>query len=107
VANDPSDVPPADDPNLSSLEARLEKARKAEVERTAEPKAPMGMSGKGSQQGQRVLSILLGYPLGGGVIGWYLDGRLDSRPWIMLGLLFLAFAAACYQVFKLSKERPE
>lgn len=107
MANDPSDLPPAGDPELSSLEARLAKARQTEADRTAEPKAPMGMSGKGSQQGQRVLSILLGYPLGGGVIGWYLDGRLNSRPWIMLGLLFLAFAAACYQVFKLSNERPE
>ena len=67
----------------------------------------MGMSGKGSKQGQRVLSILIGYPIGGGVIGWYLDGRLHTRPWIMLGLLFLAFAAACYQVFKVSQERPE
>jgi ATP synthase protein I len=107
VANDPSDLPPAGDPEPSSLEARLAKARQTEAERTAESKAPMGMSGKGSQQGQRVLSILIGYPLGGGVIGWYLDGRLHSRPWIMLGLLFLAFAAACYQVFKISKERPE
>ncbi|MGZ5903294.1 MAG: AtpZ/AtpI family protein, partial [Reyranella sp.] len=78
-----------------------------EAERTAEPKAPMGMSGKGSQQGQRVLSILLGYPLGGGVIGWFLDSWLGTRPWIMLGLLFLAFAAACYQVFNISNERPE
>jgi ATP synthase protein I len=107
VANDPNDVPPADDPELASLEARLAKARQAEADRTAEPRAPMGMSSKGSQQGQRVLSILIGYPLGGGVIGWFLDGKLHSRPWIMLALLFLSFAAACYQVFKVSKERPE
>jgi ATP synthase protein I len=107
VANDPNDVPRADDPDLASLEARLAKARQDEVDRTAEPKAPMGMSGKGSKQGQRVLSILIGYPIGGGVIGWYLDTRLDTRPWFMLGLLFLAFAAACYQVFKVSQERPE
>ena len=107
MANDPNDVPPAEDPSLTSLEARLEKARQTEAERTAEPKAPMGMSGKGSQQGQRVLSILLGYPLGGGVIGWFLDGWLGTRPWIMLALLVLAFAAACYQVFKISNERPQ
>jgi ATP synthase protein I len=107
VANDPNDVPRADDPDPATLEARLAKAREAEAERTAEPKAPLGMSGKGSRQGQRVLSILIGYPIGGGVIGWYLDGRLGTRPWIMLGLLFLAFAAACYQVFKVSQERPE
>jgi ATP synthase protein I len=105
VANDPNNAPGGGDPELSSLEARLQAARKAEAERTAEPKSPLG--GKGSQQGQRVLSILIGYPIGGGVLGWLLDGWLGTRPWIMLGLLFLSFAAACRQVFLISKERPE
>ena len=107
MAQDPNDVPGAEGPELNSLEARLEKARQVEAKRTAEPKAPMGMSGKGSQQGQRVLSILLGYPLGGGVIGWLIDRWTGKPPWAMLALLFLAFAAACYQVFKVSGERPE
>lgn len=106
MAQDPNDVPEAEDPALNSLEARLEAARRTEAQRTAEPKAPMGMSSPGARQGQRVLSILIGYPLGGGIIGWFLDGKLGTRPWIMLGLLFLSFAAACYQVFKVSSERP-
>ena len=41
MANDPNDVPPADDPDLASLEARLAKARRTEDARTADPKAPM------------------------------------------------------------------
>ena len=107
MAQDPNDVPGADDPELNSLEARLEAARKTEAERTAEPKAPMGMSGGGARQGQRVLSILVGYPIGGGVIGWLIDHWTGKPPWAMLILLFLGFAAACRQVFQISKERPE
>ena len=107
MANDPNDLPRAEDPELSSLEARLAKARQAEAQRTTEPKAPMGLSGRDSQQGQRVLSILIGYPIGGGVIGWAIDRWTGKPPWAMLGLLFLAFAAACYQVFKISGERPD
>lgn len=107
MAQDPNDVPGAEDPELSSLEARLEAARRTEAERTAEPKAPMGMSGSGARQGQRVLSILVGYPIGGGVIGWLIDRWTEKPPVAMLVLLFLSFAAACFQVFKISKERPE
>lgn len=102
---DPNQTP-GEDPKLASLESRLEAARRAEAERTAEPKAPIGVS-VGVRTGQRVLSMLVGYPLGGGIIGWFLDGLFKTRPWIMLALLFLAFAGACYQVFSISKERSE
>jgi len=57
VANDPSDLPPAGDPEPSSLEARLAKARQTEAERTAESKAPMGMSGKAGTTKLRGRSI--------------------------------------------------
>ncbi|THD37424.1 MAG: hypothetical protein E7773_04865 [Sphingomonas sp.] len=67
----------------------------------------MGMGSPAARQGQRVISTLVGYPLGGGVIGWFLDGFFHTRPWIMLALLFLAFAGACFQVFSISKERSE
>lgn len=103
---DPNQTP-GEDPKLASLESRLEAARRAEAERTAAPKAPMGVSSAGARTGQRVLSMLVGYPLGGGIIGWFLDGLFKTRPWIMLALLFLAFAGACYQVFSISRERSE
>ena len=108
MAHEPDQNPGGEDPKLASLEARLEAARRAEADRTATPNAPMmGMTSPGARQGQRVLSILIGYPAGGGIIGWFLDGAFGTRPWIMLVLLFLAFAAACFQVFRVSKERPE
>lgn len=106
MTHDPNELPEsAGDPELDSLEARLQAARRAETERTAEPKGPFNISSRGAQEGQRVLSILVGYPLGGGIVGWFLDGWLNTRPWIMLALLFLAFAGACRQVFRISKER--
>ena len=37
------------------------------------------------------------------VIGWVLDGLFDTRPWIMLGLMFLAFFGACLQVVRSNK----
>lgn len=108
MTHDPNDLPGgAEDPELASLEARLETARRVEAERTAAPSAPMGMSSVGARTGQRVLSTLVGYPLGGGIVGWFLDGFFHTRPWIMLALLFLAFAGACRQVFSISKERSE
>lgn len=101
---DPNQTP-GEDPKLASLESRLEAARRAEAERTAEPNIPM--TSAVAKTGQRVLSTLVGYPLGGGIVGWFLDGYFHTRPWIMLALLFLAFAGACYQVFSISKERSE
>ncbi|MDB5679950.1 AtpZ/AtpI family protein [Sphingomonas bacterium] len=108
MAHDP--IQPSEggeDPKLASLETRIDAAQRAEADRTATPEAPMGMGRPGARQGQRVLSTLVGYPLGGGVIGWFLDGAFHTRPWIMLALLFLAFAGACFQVFNISKERSE
>lgn len=106
MAHDIDPTPDSESAKSASLEERLRAARQAEDART-HPVQPMGVAGPGEKTGQRVISILVGYPIGGGVIGWLLDRWLDTRPWIMLVLLFLGFAAACFQVFKISKERPE
>lgn len=103
MAQDNQQPPGGEDPRLASLEDRLASARRTEADRTAVPDVPMGMNSAAARTGQRVLSTLVGYPLGGGVIGWFLDGFFNTRPWIMLVLLFLAFAGACFQVFGISK----
>lgn len=106
MAQEPEQTPGGEDPKLASLEERLRAARRAEEERT-HPEHQLGLAGPGERTGQRVISILVGYPIGGGIIGWLLDTYVfGTRPWIMLALLFLAFAAACYQVFKISREQP-
>lgn len=106
MAQEPEQMP-GEDPKLASLEERLRAARRAEEERT-QPPSSFGVAGPGEKTGQRVISTLVGYPIGGGIFGWLLDSYVfHSRPWIMLVLLFMGFAGACYQVFKISKERPE
>jgi ATP synthase protein I len=106
VANEPDHIPGGEDPKLASLEDGLRAARRAEEELT-HPASSFGVAGPGEKSAQRVISTLVGYPIGGGVVGWLFDEWLGTRPWIMLVLLFLGFAGACYQVFKISKERPE
>jgi ATP synthase protein I len=108
AANEPEQAPEGgEDPRLASLDERLKAAHHAEAQRTAPSGLPMGVGGKGAAQGNRVISVLLGYPLGGGLIGWLADGWLGSRPWAMLAMLFLGFAAACREIWRISNERPE
>ena len=109
MAHDPKDAPaspegPAlvrEDPSLDSLESRLAAARKTEDARLARDHAPLRSEASGGAM--RIASTMVGYPLGGIIIGWVLDGLFDTRPWIMLGLMFLAFFGACLQVARNNK----
>ena len=101
MAQDPSDptTPPlAEDPALGSLQSRLDAARRAEDERLARDHAPLRDQGR--SVGMQVASTMVGYPLGGIVVGWGLDSVFGTRPWIMIVLMFLAFAGACLQVVR-------
>lgn len=94
----PDDQSPGADPALDSLDRRLEAARRAEDERLAREHAPMADQAR--SMGMQVASTMVGYPLGGIVIGWGLDEVFGTRPWIMITLMFLAFAGACLQVVR-------
>ena len=61
----------------------------------------------GAAQGQRVLSALLGAPLGAALIGWLIDRFAGTSPWGLLIMLFLGFGAAISQVMRISKEKAE
>lgn len=107
TTENPNEAPDGvEDPRLTSLDARLDAAQRAEAKRTHAPDAPF-IGGKGLAQGNRVVSVMLGYPFGGGVIGWFLDSLFHTRPWIMLVLLFLGFAAGCREIMRISKEPPQ
>ena len=93
-----------EDPRLNSLEERLKAAHRSEAERTAPKQTGNAFTGKGVSQGNRVLSALIGAPLGGLIIGLAIDQVLPTRPWAMLTLLFLGIAAAFVQVWRISKE---
>ena len=102
MANEPENAPLGEDPQLDSLEQRIASARKAEDDRMAKEHVPMR---SGSSAGIQIASMMVGYPLGGIVIGLVLDNVLDTLPWITIGLMFLAFAGACLHVVRLNKNR--
>ncbi len=96
---DPKDAhasPVVQDPELESLDARLSDARRKEDARLAADHAPMRATG--SNAGWQVASTMLGYPLGGIIIGLFLDRLFGTLPWITIGLMFTAFAGALIQV---------
>ena len=108
AANDPDQAPNGkEDPRLASLDEQLRKVRRAEQERTSPLANPAALTGKGAGQGQRVLSTLLGAPLGAALIGWVIDRFAGTAPAGLLIMLFLGFGAAISQVIRISKERAE
>ena len=95
-ANNPGPV--GQDPALDSLEGRIAAARKAEDERQAkEHPAPVQTAGL------TVISTMVGYPLGGIIIGFGLDNLFGTLPWITIVLMFLAFAGGCLHAMRLVK----
>ncbi len=106
--NDPAeDGKTVQDPRLTSLDERLAQVQQAEHVRTATPSGNLGMTGKGTSQGNRVLSTLIGFPLGGALVGWLIDRSLGSSPKALLVLLFLGTVAAGREIWRISKERAE
>jgi F0F1-type ATP synthase assembly protein I len=101
VAHDPNDAPKplvTEDPALDSLESRLAAARKTEDQRLAREHVPYADARSG---GIQIASTMVGYPLGGIVVGFGLDRFVfGTTPWITIGLMFLAFIAACVQVVR-------
>lgn len=92
-------LPP--DARLESLEKRLERAQRAEAKRTARRQPDPNY-----RIGQLVLSHLVGAPAGGFLIGFVLDRWLGTKPWLMLLMLFLGFAAGVFNVIRISNTPP-
>lgn len=107
AANDPDKAPiGGEDPRLASIDERLAEVRRAEEQRTRLA-TPSGLTGQGGSQGSRILSALLGAPLGAALIGWLIDRLAGTAPWGLLIMLFLGFGAAISQVIRISKEKAD
>ncbi len=109
AANEPGQDPiddqiPVRDVRRRELDARLKAALEAEQERTG--KAPRKPD-RGYNQGSRVLTELIAGPAGGLLIGWFLDRLFGTSPWLLLVLLFLGFAVAVRNIYRISQQRPE
>lgn len=97
MADDPDTVLVKEDPAIGSLEQRIARARDAEVERSGHRRDGVDTA---RSSAMNVASTMVGYPIGGIVIGWVLDGVFDTRPWLTIGLMLFAFFCACVQVMR-------
>jgi ATP synthase protein I len=88
------------DARLASLDERLARAQATEAERTGGPR--WNVVPRGEDPGARILSVLVGYPLGSALIGWVID-RWVGTHWVMLVMLFLGFGAVGWEVWKISQ----
>jgi ATP synthase protein I len=93
-----------EDARLTSLDKRLKQAQAQEAARTGTTDTS---SNRGRSQGMRILSDLVGIPLGSALIGWLIDGWAGTRPWVMLAMMFLGFGIAIRNVLWISKQPPQ
>ena len=86
-----------DKDRLEVLDKRLEKARKEKQASTRKYKQ------KGDRDVSKAYRIGLELVLAvmvGGAIGWYLDKRLGTTPWLFVIFFFLGVAAGFRNVYK-------
>jgi ATP synthase protein I len=93
-----------EDPRITSLNERLDAAKRDEAIRSG--KSGQGQ-GKGYSQGNRVLSQLIGGPAGGALIGWLFDRLFGTAPALLLVMMLLGLIVAFRNIIKISGERPE
>ena len=99
------DEPSQQDARLTSLDQRLDQAKREEAVRNGKPSDE-------SQRlirsvGSRILSDLVGLPFGGGLIGWLIDRWAGTTPWFMLALLFFGFGLAVRNVMRIANQGPK
>lgn len=100
VADEPDNVPGGEDPKFDSLEQRIAAARKTEDERVSKEHHTVNVvRGRAIQ----VASTMVGYPLGGIIVGFMLDKVFGTMPWITIVLMFLAFIGAIVNVVRIGK----
>ncbi len=89
-----------EDARLTSLDQRLKQAQAGEARRAGGHGA---VSDYYKSPGYRVLSVLIGYPLGSALIGYGIDYFAGTRGvWVVM--LFVGFAIAMWEVWKISKQ---
>jgi ATP synthase protein I len=101
------DAPGQDEPQdsrLTSLEERLRQAERDEAMRTGRDRPPVD---KSYQQGNVVLSYLIGGPAGGALVGWVLDRLFGTSPGFLISLLLLGTAAGFWNIIKISTRKPD
>lgn len=92
-----------DQSRLDELDAQIEAARAAQ-RRKQESNA---FAGRAMGAGFRVATELVACTLVGALLGWWLDGLLGSKPWLMIGLLLLGAGAGLRNAWRVSQQAGE
>jgi ATP synthase protein I len=102
VSNDSENAPIGEDKRVDSLEGRIAAARHAEDERLARDNPP---AAAGTSGALTVISTMVGYPLGGIIIGFSLDNVFGTLPWLTILLMFLAFVGGIIHAMRIAKQQ--
>ena len=89
-----------EDARLTSLDRRLKAAQADEAARAGERHA---VADYVKSPGYRVLSVLIGYPLGSALIGYGID-RFAGTNGVWVAMLFVGFLVAMWEIWKISKQ---
>ncbi|MCL6678358.1 AtpZ/AtpI family protein [Sphingomonas sp. RG327] len=93
------DLPP--DARLQSLDRRLDELHRAEAEQ-----AKQEQSNRVRQFGQKVAAQMIGAPAGGLLFGWGLDTLFNTKPLLMIILMFVGFGLGIRNVYYWTKSTP-
>lgn len=83
---------------LRDLSKRLDKAREREAAKNLKP----GTDGRDMGQAMRMAIEFVVAVIVGGAIGWYLDGWLGTKPWLMIVFFFLGVGAGFTNVYRVA-----
>ena len=89
-----------EDARLTSLDRRLKQAQADEAARAGERHV---VADYYKSAGYRVLSVMIGYPLGSALIGFGIDYFAGTRG-VWVATMFVGFLVAMWEVWKISKQ---
>ncbi|MBI3453868.1 MAG: AtpZ/AtpI family protein [Rhodospirillales bacterium] len=89
---------PNSPPSLGDFDKRLRAARKA----AEPPEAPVTRQRELGLAYRVAIEMVVGLAVGAG-IGWVLDGWLGTRPFLMVAMLFMGFAAGMMNAYRTSR----
>ena len=87
---------------LNVLDSRLKKARDNVQDPLNEPGAEKAEKGEALGLAFRVSVEIVSAVAIGVLIGWLLDGWLETTPWLMVVFIVLGFAAGILNVYRLA-----
>ena len=87
-------------PPLNDLDARLKAARGRQKDEEGAGRGPALPAERGAGAGYRVAVELIAGMIFGGLLGWWLDRELGTKPWLMVVLFLLGSAAGMLNAYR-------